>query len=129
MMRADEVERYVGIPYCVDTMDCADFVALVQLELFGREVSLPNGRPRGSRGQAALGELSRPFGVPTSTPKDGDFVLMFDRGRLGHVGTYFHLAHEGHVLHSSSRIGCSVIHRVRDLPEWGARIEGYYTWA
>jgi len=33
------------------------------------------------------------------------------------------------VLHSNERNGCSVLHRVRDLPEFGLRIEGIYTWA
>ncbi|MDR7193357.1 NlpC/P60 family protein [Luteimonas terrae] len=128
-MRLAEVERYTEIPYCEDTFDCADCVVLVERDLFGREVTLPNGRPRGARGQAALGELSKPYGVRTDAPNDGDLVLMFERGRAAHVGVYFHLAHEGWVLHCNERNGCSVLHRVRDLPDFGAPIEGYYTWA
>src|SRR5690606_20081983 len=110
-------------------MDCADLVVMVQRELFGRDVTLPNGRPRGPRGQAALGDLSKPYGVPTDDPQDGDMVLMHDRGRLGHVGVYFNLAHEGYVLHSNETNGCSVLHAIRDLPSFGARVEGYYAWA
>ena len=128
-MRLADVERYTEIPYCEDTMDCADFVVLVQRELFGRHVQLPNGRPRGARGQLALGELSKPYGVLTDAPRDGDLVLMTERGVLGHVGIYFWLAHEAHVLHSCERIGESVIHRARDLPDFGAPIEGFYAWA
>ena len=127
-MRLADVERFVGVPYCEHTQDCADFVVLVQRELFGRHVELPNGRPRGARGQVALGELSKPYGARTDAPSDGDLVVMFERGRPAHVGVYFWLAHEGHVLHSNERDGCSVLHRVRDLPAFGAPIEGFYTW-
>ncbi len=124
-------ERFVGIAYDPDSMDCADLVVLVQRELFGRSVQLPGRRPRGAAGQAALGELSRPYCLPADSPQDGDLVLMSEapHKRPGHAGVFFYLAHEGWVLHSNERNGCSVLHRVRDLPEFGLRIEGYYTWA
>lgn len=128
-MRLADVERFTGIPYCEQTMDCADFVVLVQRELFGRDFRLPSGRPRGARGQLALGDLSKPYGTRTDTPADGDLVLMFERGRPAHVGVYFWLAYEPYVLHSCERIGESVLHRARDLPDFGAPIEGFYTWA
>ncbi|MFA4294445.1 MULTISPECIES: hypothetical protein [Xanthomonas] len=128
-MRVADVERFVGIPYDEETCDCADLVVLVQRELFGRDVVLPNGRPRGARGQVALGELSKPYGARTDTPSDGDLVVMYERGRPAHVGVYFWLAHEGHCLHSNERNGCAVIHRIRDLAAFGASVEGYYTWA
>lgn len=127
-MRLADVERFTGVPYCEQTMDCADFVVLVQRELFGREVTLPNGRPRGVRGQAALGDLAKPYGVLTDAPRDGDLLLMFERGRVAHAGVYFWIAHEAWCLHSCERIGESVLHRIRELPEYGAPIEGIYAW-
>ncbi|MCD9096209.1 C40 family peptidase [Luteimonas fraxinea] len=127
-MRLIDVEALTGMPYDESSFDCADFVVHVQRALFRREVMLPNGRPRGTRGQAALGELSKPYGVRTDAPVDGDLVLMFERGRPAHVGVYFWLAHEAWVLHSCERIGESVLHRVRDLPDFGAPIEGFYRW-
>lgn len=127
-MTPADVEPYVGVPYCEDSMDCADFVAMVQRELFGRDIQLPNGRPRGVRGQLALGELSRPYAQRTERPANGDLVLMRERGRAGHVGIYLYLAHEGWVLHSCEGTGCSVLHRVRDMASFGAPIEGYYAW-
>ncbi|UNK43457.1 C40 family peptidase [Luteimonas sp. S4-F44] len=127
-MQLADVERLVGVPYCADTLDCADFVVLVQRELFGRDVVLPDNRPRGARGQVALGELSRPYGHRTEEPADGDLVVMFEGGRPAHVGVYLFLAHEGWVLHSCEQIGESVCHRVRELPDWGAPIEGFYKW-
>lgn len=130
-MRLAEVERFVGMPYCEATFDCADFVVLVQRELFGREVELPNGRPRGTKGQAAIAPRLHAFAKRTDPPADGDLVLMRGLGKTkpGHAGVYFTLAHEGWVLHSNETNGCSVLQRVRDLPTFGAMIEGFYTWA
>lgn len=121
-------EAYVGMVYDEARFDCADFVVHVQRELFGREVRLPNGRPRGVRGQLALGELSQGYAVPTDAPADGDLVLMNKLGRVGHVGIYFSIAGESWVLHSNETNGMSVLHRARELPLWGAIIEGYYAW-
>lgn len=129
-MRLADVEALVGVAYCENSCDCADFVVLVQLQLFGRAVQLPGARPRGAAGQAAIGDLSRPYAKATLEPVDGDLVLMIEHGhkRAGHAGVYFRLAHEGWVLHSNEKNGCSVLHRVRDLPDFGLRIEGYYRW-
>lgn len=121
-------EAFVGMEYDEDAFDCADFVCHVMRELFGREVELPNGRPRGARGQLALGELSRPYATATDSPVDGDLVLMKQRGRAGHVGLYFNIAGEPWVLHSNETNGASVLHRVRELPGFGAMIEGVYRW-
>ncbi|MBU2049620.1 MAG: peptidoglycan endopeptidase, partial [Gammaproteobacteria bacterium] len=116
-MRLADVDALVGVPYCEDTFDCADFVVLVQQQLFGRAVQLPGRRPRGIAGQAAIGELSRPYGSAVAVPIDGDLVLMIEHGqrRAGHAGVYFYLAHEGWVLHSNEKNGCSVLHRIREL--------------
>jgi hypothetical protein len=130
-MRLGDIERFVAIPYDERVCDCADLVVLVQAEMFGRQVRMPGRRPRGMEGQAALGELSESYARKTDTPGDGDLVLMIEHGqkRPGHAGVFFFLAHEGWVLHSNERNGCSVLHRVRELPDYGLRIEGYYAWA
>lgn len=124
-MRLSDVERFVGLPYDADTFDCADLVVLVQRELFGRDVILPNGRPRGARGQASLGELSKPYGIATQTPTDGDLVVMLQGGRPSHVGTYFFLAHEPRVLHVRADGAFSELTPVREL---ATPVEGYYAW-
>lgn len=126
-----EVERYVLIPYDAETFDCADLVLLVQCELFGRTVNIPGRRPRGARGSAELHTLARPYARRRQgRAVDGDLVLMIDHGQQhpGHAGVYFFLAHEGWVLHTNEKIGCSVLHRVRDLSGFGLRIEGFYEW-
>ena len=129
-MRLADVERFTLIPYDEATFDCADLVALVQRELFGRQIQMPGRRPRGTEGQAAIGELSRPYGRRTEQPQDGDLVLMIEHGhnRPGHAGVFFYLAHEAWVLHANEKTGCSILHRVRELPDFGLRIEGYYRW-
>lgn len=129
-MRLADVERFVGLTYCADTFDCADLVAMVQSELFGRAVRLPNGRERGMRGSAVLAGESRAYAEPTEEPADGDLVLMYELGsrRAAHAGVYFWLSHEGWVLHANERNGCSVLHRARDLSSFGAKVEGFYTW-
>lgn len=130
-MRLPDVERYVGIPYDADGFDCADLVAKVQAELFGRPVSMPSRRPRGMRGSEQLGELSKPYARHRDgPPEDGDLVLMFDHGQRnpGHAGVFFFLAHEQWVLHSNESNGCAVLHRLRDLQGFGLRVEGIYEW-
>ena len=124
------MERYVGMPYDERDFDCADLVMQVQRELFGREVRLPNGRPRGVQGQAAIHGGLGEYATPTDDPNDGDLVLMREphTKRPGHVGVFFRLAHEGWVLHANETNGCAVLHRVRELPSFGPVVEGYYRW-
>lgn len=123
------LDQYVGVPYSED-FDCADFVALVQREMFGRDAQLPNGRERGLRGQVTLPGEVLAYGVETDTPADGDLVLMGRKGHAGgHVGVYFNRDCEGWVLHSNETNGCSVLHRVRDLPDYGTTIKAFYAWA
>lgn len=123
-------ERYVGMAFDADTFDCADLVALVQREMFGRNVRLPNGRHRGARGQTQIAPHAQAQAERTDTPKDGDLVLMLDDTLRfpGHVGVWFHIAHEDYVLHAHARAGMAVLHRARDLAGFGAPIEGVYTW-
>lgn len=129
-MDARDVDPLVGLPYCADTFDCADFAAHVQQVLFGRTVRLPNGRARSSRGMATLKAEVGAYGTPTDTPCDGDLVLMRDAGqrRAGHVGVFLRMAHEDWVLHSDEAFGGSVAQRVWELADFGSTIEGYYTW-
>jgi len=130
MPHSAALERFIGIPYCARTFDCADLVVQVQRELFGRTVRLPSARPRGKTGAAHLHRQSQPLATRTTAPVDGDLVLMRDSGhkRPGHAGVYFFLAHEAWVLHVAATTGGSVLHRVRDLPDFGLTVEGFYTW-
>lgn len=133
MRNARALDGYVGLPYCPRTLDCADLVALVQRELFRRNVLLPGRRPRPLQEEAQALALRAAMGglaVATEVPQDGDLVLMFDGGEMrpGHVGTWFFLDHEAWVLHTSHELGGSCLHRMRDLQGYGLRVEGIYTW-
>lgn len=134
MIRADEIDRFCGVPYCARTMDCADLVVLVQRELFGREVLLPGvkrPRPLHDADQAAEIEArTSALAYRVEAPQDGDLVLMLDSGQTkpGHAGTFFFVAHEPWVLHTSHVLGASRMHRLRDLPGYGLRVEGFYRW-
>lgn len=129
-MNFKEVRPFVEIPYDSESFDCADFVRLVQKELFDRDVAMPFRRPRGVRGQVALKGLSEEVATRVEKPEDGDLVLMRDFGTKvpGHAGVYLHLAHEGWVLHCNDNPGQSVCHRLRDLPEFKLQVEGFYRW-
>lgn len=125
------LERYIGLPYCPRRLDCADLLALVQREMFGREVLLPGkrARPLDPEGQAKqIAAYLNPVATPTDSPKDGDAVLMREDGRAGHIGVFFFVNYSPHVLHTSARLGGSVLHRIQDLSAMGLQVEGYYTW-
>lgn len=128
-----DVDRFVGIPYDLRRMDCADLAIQVQRELFGRAVNLPGKRHRPLRGgdQAqAIDAMAGQLADPVAQPQDGDAVLMRDAGQVqaGHIGTYFFLNFTPMVLHTSHALGASVLHRVQDLPGYGLQVEGFYRW-
>lgn len=119
-------DAYVGLPYIPGEQDCAELVARVQREVFGRAVTVPReraGGPFGASAQVSAG--ARDLAEPVEAPVDGDAVLMQVRG-LWHVGVWFELAGEGWVLHALRRPGQVVTHRMRDLPAAGIRVEGFY---
>lgn len=120
------LDRYVGLEYCPDTFDCADLVALVQREQFGRMVRLPNGRQRGDSAVQAFEGRVLEYGTPTDAPVDGDLVVMTHRGRPSHVGVYVVVNHMPHVLHVRAAGGWSELTPVHEL---ATPVEGYYRWA
>lgn len=130
-MEPKDLEKYIGLPYDEKEFDCADLVTLVRKELFNHDIPVPLYRPRGAQGSARLKLLSQAFVTARNgKPSDGDLVLMYDgsSSRPNHVGLYFRLKHDDYVLHTTERTGGSILHRVRDLPFYGASIEGFYSW-
>lgn len=122
-------QRYVGRPYAAGVYDCAALVEAVQREEFNRALSLPAERPAGWRSLSALIELQKAnFAAPTTSPVDGDGVLMVGRGYLNHLGVYCVIGGRPWVLHNMKRAGAVVLHRARELERYGLRIEGYYRW-
>lgn len=116
---------YVGLPYVDGEQDCAEIVARVEREVFGRSVQVPRVRAIGPFGKSAQIAYARDdLADPVDAPVEGDVVLMRVCG-LWHVGVWFHLG-EPWVLHALKRSGQVVIHRLRDLAALGIRVEGFY---
>ncbi|WP_417282220.1 hypothetical protein [Comamonas sp.] len=133
MLEALQLDRFVGIPYCPRHMDCADLALLVQRDLFGRHVVLAGKRARPldlDAQAAAIAGYCSELGTAVEQPQDGDAVLMRDIGadQAGHIGTYVFTNYAPHVLHTSHKLGASVLHRVQDLPGYGLAVEGYFRW-
>ena len=59
---------------------------------------------------------------------DGDLVLMVGAGYLDHIGVHVCTAGERWVLHNFIRARQVVLHRLRDLGQWGLTVEGVYAW-
>lgn len=118
-------EAYIGLPYIEQVQDCAELLARVQREVFGRNVHVPSVRadtPFGRSIQIAHGRDE--LADPVSQAQEGDAVLMQIMGRW-HVGVWFNLG-EPWVLHALKNAGQVVAHRLRDLPRYGIRVEGFY---
>lgn len=126
-MRARELDRFCGLPYCAHTFDCADLVALVQRELYGRHIALP-GRaareraPVATAQRALSGEIA--YGITEAEAGDGDVVLM--HSDTMHLGVLFVIGGERWVLHAFANVGYTALQRVSELRQLGVRIEGYY---
>lgn len=134
-MQARDLDRYIGIPYDAESMDCADLAVLLQAELFGKVLRCPGRRQRMSAPAALIekeitgpdamaGELA--FRIEKEALQDGDICIM--RSDTMHIGTLFHVAGQWWVLHAFANIGHSTLHRLADLPSLGMRPEGFYRW-
>lgn len=126
-MKARDLDRFCGLPYCERTFDCADLVALVQRELYGKHIALP-GRaareraPVATAQRALSGEIA--CGITEAEAGDGDVVLM--HSDTMHLGVLFVIAGERWVLHAFANVGYTALQRVSELRQLGVRIEGYY---
>lgn len=116
---------YVGLPYIDGEQDCAELVARVQREVFGRAVTVPRVRADGPFGKSAqIAQGAADLADRVEAPVEGDAVLMKVRG-LWHVGVLFE-AGEPWVLHALRSAGAVVAHRMRDLAALGIVVEGFY---
>lgn len=116
--------EFTGIPY--STADCVDLLIDVQQRLFKRDLDLPADRAAWRRHAR---QLLRTHTEQVDIPQTGDLVVMKDflQRYPGHVGTYFELAGDGWVLHTTERTD-SVFHRVRQITNFSISIQGYFRW-
>lgn len=128
--------RYVGLPFVEGTLDCGEFVRLVQREVFRREVPIPSERwYAGKAGQARLQAMAAQIRdkLPaiarrTVLPVNGDLVMMYSGAKVMHAGVYCTVAGEAWVLHMAERMAQSVCINLRELQGLGYKVEGFYTW-
>ena len=132
-------EGYIGRPYIEGRHDCADFVAAVLRERFGREIALPgragNVRARDAQIVAMKGAYARRVAPEArgdlGAPREGDGVLMAAAGRgrcMGHhIGIWCAPGGVPHVLHCLKGVG-SILHPLRDLGRRALVLEGVYRW-
>ena len=133
-------EAWLGRPWVAGEHDCADFVAAVLREQFGRTLDLPahaqsgSGAPTGAtvRGwDRQIASLRADYALPTTSPRDGDGVLMVAKGarrlRRYHLGLWAGIGGVAHVLHCQDGAG-SILHPIRDLSLRALELEGIYRW-
>ena len=124
-------EAYVGRAYVEGRHDCADFVAAVLRERFGRILALPAHAVSVRGWDAQIAALKGVFAVRTTAPQDGDGVLMAAAGRarsIGHhIGLWCAVGGEPYVLHCLRGLG-SILHPIRDLDRRALVLEGVYRW-
>ncbi len=129
-----DAERYVGMEYIEGEFDCASLAVLVQKELFGRTISLPQAgqRARGRRGQAQDILTYQPkLATPVEAPGTGDAVVMWggaEPARRWHVGTAFVQDGETWVLHCANEARGVVLQRLSHVLEQGLHLDGCYSW-
>jgi hypothetical protein len=127
-MNRSDIESFVGLPYEADTFDCADLAIDIQDKLFGKTVVLPGRRQRVNAPAAAINRYAQALAkpIPQEELRDGDVVVI--QGEPMHIGTIFFISGMAWVLHTTTTLGHSILHRLADLRGYGMRVEGYYQW-
>ncbi len=139
MNKSHWAESYIGRAYVEGRHDCADFVAAVMRERFGRELALPaheTGTRAWDRQIAALKGIYAVRVAPEArgtmgAPREGDGVLMAAAARrhsVGHhIGIWCAVGGAPYVLHCLKGVG-SILHPLRDLDRRALVLEGVYRW-
>ena len=118
--------KYLKIEY--KKMNCSAFSEYVLRDHFGREFNFPKSHGSIFNQSKQIRDNLPRFAEKTSSPKDGDLVLMHGLRRMCHVGIYVRIKGADYVLHCESKMTCSALHRFRDLPMIGFSVEGVYSW-
>lgn len=97
-------DKYVGIPYNLETTNCGWLVSTVLKEEFDRDITVPSEADEHfiRRSIQVSDTLHSQFEkVELKDAKDGDIVLMKVRGRLSHVGIFVKIGSTKYVLHTT----------------------------
>lgn len=121
-------EDYIGKPYRRGEYDCASLAVEVLRDVFNRDIPDYGERHHMMVEQyAALGEELARRTKRLKSPYEGCLVQVSISNRIRHIGVYCVIDREPWVLHNIRRYG-AIITRVKDMPKFGWRIEGYYEW-
>ncbi|MFO6420153.1 hypothetical protein ACLBKS_08120 [Hylemonella sp. W303a] len=129
-----QAARYTTRSYVPGRYDCADLAIDVQLELFGRRVTLPcHPRRRAEQDKAVVTQrdavstrLNLAAGEQAET---GCAVLMRALDGSWHIGTLFHDASgQPWVLHAHSTALGVLLQPLPELAALGLTVEEYRTW-
>ena len=120
------VRKYLSVEY--KDMNCSKFVEYVLRDHFKKDYSFPQSEGTVFAQSAQIKANVPMFCEKTESPKEGDLVLMHGIRRLCHVGMYLESNGIQYVLHCEKNMGCSAVHRAKDLIRYGYSIEGFYTW-
>lgn len=122
-------DPYIGLPYIVETGDCAALAERVAREVFGKAVCLPASHASTYRDQAKqIIESRDSYATRIDKPVDGCPALFVGRGCLCHIGVMCWIAGEWHVLHADQSAGFVLRQRLRELTRIHFKLEGYYAW-
>lgn len=120
--------KYISIPH--DKMNCAELVEHVLKDKFSLDFKFPQSQ--GSLFMESHQIKKEMFNfvdpVPTTSPLEGDLVLMSGTRRLCHVGLYVEIKNVKYVLHTQKSFGCACLHKIADLSTYGLYLEGFYKW-
>lgn len=122
-------DKYVGIPYDLETTNCGWLVSTVLKEQFDTEIQVPSEADEHfiRRSIQVSDTLNKQFvKIPERDAQDGDIVLMKVRGRLSHVGIFVKIGTTRYVLHTTKGHH-SILQSFKNLKMTTAmHIEGIY---
>ncbi len=120
--------KYINLPY--DNHNCFEFIVMVVNKEFGFNV--PN-LIRYEKNVDGMNEqiLKHQFDYVEKEPvkpKTGDIVLMSANRELNHVGLYVEENGISYCLHCMKNFNKSIMHKIKDLPNYNLRVKGFYRW-
>lgn len=122
-------DKYIGIPYKLESTNCGWLVQTVLRDEFGIEITIPSeAEDHFARRSMQVSEtlFSQFEKIDEKDARDGDIVLMKVRGRLAHVGIYVKVGLQRYVLHTTKGSE-SVLQSMNHIKSISTiRIEGIY---
>lgn len=120
------VKKYLLIDY--NEMNCAEFIEYVLRDHFGKEFNFPQSKGSIFAESLQIRECLPKYVTRTDDPEDGDLVLMHGKRLMCHVGLFVKIGITEFVLHTDANMKSSSFHNIREIKNYGYKLEGYYKW-